>query len=50
MVVYARTISLVLVRIAERTQKLVYYVSKALEDVETRYSYIEKLALTLFVS
>lgn len=43
-------VSSILVRVVVRAQKLVYYVSKALESAETRYSDIEKLVLTMFVS
>ena len=31
-------------------QNPIYYISKALQDVETRYSEIEKLAMTLVVA
>lgn len=48
--VSGHVVSLVLVRVMEGIQKPVYYVSKALEDLETRYSSIEKLALALFIS
>lgn len=45
LVVFTYTINSVLVRIAEGTKKLVYYISKALEDVDTKYFDIKKLAL-----
>lgn len=55
LVAFTHAVSSVLVRIEEieeRTQKLVYYVSYALEDAKTKYSNIDKLALALalFVS
>ena len=43
------TISGVLVRDKATTQTPIYYVSKALQDVETRYPEIKKLALALVV-
>ena len=43
-------VSIVLVREEEGSQHLVYYVSKALLDAETRYSRLEKLALALIVA
>lgn len=49
LVVSGHVVGLVLVKLVEGTQKLVYYASKALEDVETRHSYIKKLALALFI-
>lgn len=48
--VSVHAVSLVLDRIADSTKKLVYYVSRTLEDAETRYSDVEKLALALFMS
>ena len=41
------TVSGVLVRDKGTVQTLIYYISKALQDAETRYSEIEKLALAL---
>ncbi|KAK0572810.1 hypothetical protein LWI29_037640 [Acer saccharum] len=43
-------VSAVLVREEENNQHPVYYVSKTLLDVETRYSRLEKLALALVVA
>ena len=40
-------VSLVLIRVDSRVQRLVYYVSKSLQDVETRYSHVEKAILAL---
>lgn len=48
LVVLAHTDNSILITIAEGIQKPIYYVSKALEDAETKYSDIEKLALALF--
>jgi len=39
--------SLFLIRVDFGVQRLVYYVRKSLQDVETRYSYVEKAILTL---
>lgn len=50
LVVSTHGVNSVLVRISEGAHKLVYYVSRALEDAETRYSDIEKLAIALFMS
>ena len=44
------TISGVLVRDEGPAQTPIYYISKALQDAETRYSKIEKLALALVVA
>lgn len=41
LVVSDHAVNLVLVQLDDRTQRLVYYVSIALEDVETRYFDIE---------
>ena len=43
-------VSAVLVCEEGRKQLRIYYVSKALLDAETRYSHLEKLALTLIVA
>ena len=43
-------VSSVLVRDEGATHTPIYYVSKALQDAETRYSEIEKLALALVVA
>ena len=43
------TVSGVLIRDEGTIQTPIYYVSKALQDVETRYSKIKKLALALVV-
>ena len=40
-------VNAILIREKEGRQLLVYYVSKSLLDVETRYSQLEKLALAL---
>jgi len=42
-----RAVSTVLVREEEGVQRLVYYVSKALLDAETRYLKVKKIALVL---
>ena len=47
--VFEHAASGVLVRDEGTTQTPIYYVSKALQDVETRYSEIEKLARALVV-
>lgn len=49
MVVFTYTVSLVLFRVAKGAQKLVYYISKALKDIDT-HSDIKKLAFALFLS
>lgn len=43
-------ISSVLIREVGKVQHPVYYVSRALQDAETRYPEIEKLALALVIS
>ncbi|KAK3010667.1 hypothetical protein RJ639_010839 [Escallonia herrerae] len=43
-------VSAVLVREEDGIQKPIYYVSKVLEDVETRYPKIDKIALALIIS
>ncbi|KAM2274273.1 hypothetical protein ACFX1S_044103 [Malus domestica] len=48
--VSASTISSVFIRNDGNVERPVYYASKALQDVETRYSNIEKLALALVMS
>ena len=50
LVVSEEAVSAALVREEEKIQWLVYYVSKRLLDVETRYPELEKLALTLVVA
>ena len=40
-------VSLVLIRVDSGVQRLVYYVSKSLQDAETRYSHVEKSILAL---
>ena len=40
-------VSLVLIRVDSRVQRLVYYVSKSLQDAEMRYSHVEKAILAL---
>ena len=47
---FEHDVSGVLVRDEEATQTPIYYVSKALQDTETRYSEIEKLALALVIA
>ena len=44
------TVSAALIREEEKVQWPVYYVSKRLLDVETRYPELEKLALSLMVA
>ncbi|KAK3037084.1 hypothetical protein RJ639_029926 [Escallonia herrerae] len=44
------TVSVVLVREEDGVQKSIYYVSKVLQDVETRYPKIDKIALALIIS
>ncbi|KAM2504749.1 hypothetical protein PS1_038639 [Malus domestica] len=48
--VLASTVSSVLIRNDGNVERPVYYASKALQDTETRYSNIEKLALALVMS
>ena len=48
--VIKKAISLVLVREKEKQQKLVYYISKALQGTKVRYKKIEKLAFALVIS
>ena len=48
--VFEHAVSGVTVRDEEIVQTFIYYVSKALQDEETRYSEIEKLTLTLVVA
>ncbi|KAM2467351.1 hypothetical protein PS1_009170 [Malus domestica] len=48
--VSASAVSYVLIRNDSGVQRPVYYASKALQDAETRYSNIEKLALALVMS
>ena len=43
-------VSVALVREEEKVKWLVYYMSKRLLDVETRYPKLEKLALALVVT
>ena len=43
-------VSAALIRSDEETQKPVYYVSKALTDVETRYLELDKVALALVIA
>ncbi|KAK2999520.1 hypothetical protein RJ639_019006, partial [Escallonia herrerae] len=43
-------VSAVLVREEDGVQKSIYYVSKVLQDVETRYPKIDKIALALITS
>ncbi|KAK3008884.1 hypothetical protein RJ639_015419 [Escallonia herrerae] len=43
-------VSAVLVREGDGVQKLIYYVSKVLQDVETRYPKIDRIALALITS
>ncbi|KAK3039603.1 hypothetical protein RJ639_029302 [Escallonia herrerae] len=43
-------ISTVLIREEDGVQKPIYYVSKVLQDVETRYPKIDKIALALIIS
>ncbi|KAK3001662.1 hypothetical protein RJ639_021658 [Escallonia herrerae] len=44
------TVSTVLIREEDGVQKPIYYVSKVLQDVETRYPKIDKIALALIIS
>ncbi|KAM2667997.1 hypothetical protein EV2_019622 [Malus domestica] len=48
--VSASAVSFVLIRNDGNVKQSVYYASKALQDAETRYSNIEKLAITLVMS
>ncbi|KAM1878644.1 hypothetical protein ACFX14_040613 [Malus domestica] len=48
--VLASAVSSVLIRNDGNVERPVYYTSKALQDTETRYSNIEKLALALVMS
>ena len=41
---------MVLVKEEEKQQKLVYYISKALQGAEVRYQKIEKLAFALVIN
>ncbi|KAM1154006.1 hypothetical protein ACFX19_037047 [Malus domestica] len=50
MSVSASAVSSVFIRNDGNVERLVYYASKALQDAETRYSNIEKLALALVMS
>ncbi|KAK3010195.1 hypothetical protein RJ639_011946 [Escallonia herrerae] len=43
-------VSTVLIREEEGKQRPVYYISKVLQDVETRYPRIDKVALALVIS
>ena len=45
--IFDHAVSSVLIRNDRQEQRAVYYVSRALLDTETRYFYIEKLALAL---
>ena len=47
LVVTNHAVSLVLIQVDSGVQRLVYYVSKSLQDVETRYSHVEKAILAL---
>ena len=40
----------VLVKEEAKVQRLIYYVSRALRDVETRYTKLEKLTYTLLIA
>ncbi|KAK3042740.1 hypothetical protein RJ639_000798 [Escallonia herrerae] len=44
------TISTILIREEDGVQKPIYYISKVLQDVETRYPKIDKIALALIIS
>ncbi|KAM1960947.1 hypothetical protein ACFX16_021450 [Malus domestica] len=50
LLVSASAVSFVLIRMDGNVKRPVYYASKALQDAETRYSNIEKLALALVMS
>ncbi|KAK2997045.1 hypothetical protein RJ639_024856 [Escallonia herrerae] len=43
-------VSTVLVREEDGVQKPIYYISKVLQDIETKYSKIDKIALALIIS
>ncbi|KAK3032618.1 hypothetical protein RJ639_036578 [Escallonia herrerae] len=43
-------VNTVLIREEDRVQKPIYYVSKVLQDVETRYPKIDKISLALIIS
>ena len=45
--VASHTVSLVLIRVDDGVQRLVYYVSKSLHEVEVRYLLLEKAILTV---
>ena len=45
--VTSHTVSLVLIRVDDGVQRLVYYVSKSLHEVEVRYLLLEKAILTV---
>ena len=46
--VFDHAVSLVLLRQHEEVQRLVFYLSKMLADVETQYLSLEKLALAFY--
>ncbi|KAM1230056.1 hypothetical protein ACFX2G_041149 [Malus domestica] len=50
MSISASVVSSVLIRMDGSIEQFVYYASKALQDAETQYSNIEKLALALVMS
>ncbi|KAM1698613.1 hypothetical protein ACFX2K_030054 [Malus domestica] len=50
LLVSTSAVSSVLIRKDGNVERLIYYASKALQDAETRYSNIEKLALALVMS
>ena len=50
LVVFKEAVSSALVKEEDKVQWLVYYVSKRLLDIETRYPKLEKLALTPWLS
>lgn len=45
--VFEHAVSAILLKNQEGMQRLIYYISKALVDAETRYLPLEKLALAL---
>ena len=47
MAIAQHTLSLVLIRLDEGIQRLVYYVSKFLQEVEVRYLHLEKAILAI---
>ena len=47
LVVINHAVSLVLIQVNSGVQRLVYYISKSLQDAETRYSHVEKAILAL---